>query len=276
MPELPEVETIARALRDGGRGQPSIVGARVAAVEVRWQPVIVTPSPAAWAAHLIDAVLTDVWRRGKYLVLEWGKTGYLIVHLRMSGDLVVLPPGQPVPKHTRWLLRFADGRVLAFDNPRKFGRTWLVADPAEVLGHLGPEPFDPALTPARFFARLQQRRGQIKPLLMNQRFLAGLGNIYTDEALHRAQIHPRTAANCLSAEQAQRLLAAIRAVLREGIAANGASIDWMYRGGTFQNTFRVYHRQGEPCYTCYTPVERIQVGQRSTFFCPRCQPFQTC
>ncbi|NPA93784.1 MAG: bifunctional DNA-formamidopyrimidine glycosylase/DNA-(apurinic or apyrimidinic site) lyase [Chloroflexi bacterium] len=276
MPELPEVETIAKALREGGRGQASIVGARVASVEVRWRPAIVTPQPAIWAARLIDATLRDVWRRGKYLVMDWGEAGYLLVHLRMSGDLVVLPPNQPLPKHTRWLLRFADGRALAFDNPRKFGRTWLVDDPEAVVGHLGPEPLDASLTPDDFFRRLQQHRRQIKPLLMTQTFLAGLGNIYTDEALHRAGIHPQTRAHCLSRAEAERLLAAIRAVLQEGLEANGASIDWMYRGGGFQNAFRAYHRAGEPCYTCGTPIVRTIVGQRSTFFCPQCQPLKTC
>jgi formamidopyrimidine-DNA glycosylase len=194
----------------------------------------------------------------------------------MSGDLVVLPPESPLPKHARWVLRFTDGRSLAFDNPRKFGRTWLVPSLEAVTGGLGPEPLDERLTAADFHARLQRHRRQIKPLLMTQTFLAGLGNIYTDEALHRAGIHPRTRAHCLDAEEAARLLAAIRAVLRAGLAANGASIDWMYRGGAFQNDFRVYHRAGEPCLTCGAPIERIIVGQRSTHFCPHCQRLKTC
>ncbi len=276
MPELPEVETIVKALREGGRGQTPIVGARVVAAEVRWHPAIVSPQPAIWAARLIGATLRDVWRRGKYLMMDWGKTGHLVVHLRMSGDLVVLLPDRPLPKHTRWLLRFADGRILAFDNPRKFGRTWLVDDPKAVVGHLGPEPLDALLTSDDFFRRLQQHRRQIKPLLMDQTFLAGLGNIYTNEALHRAGIHPQTRAHCLSRDEAARLLVAIRTVLQEGLEANGASIDWMYRGGGFQNAFRAYHRAGKPCYTCGRPIVRTIVGQRSTFFCPQCQLLKTC
>ena len=276
MPELPEVETIARALRAGGRGHQGVVGARVARVEVLWPKSIAEPDAAAFAQGLRGAVLAHVGRRGKFLVLAWRTAGFLLVHLRMSGDLVVLERGDPLPRHTRWALYFDDGRALAFDNPRKFGRAWWVDDPQWVLGRLGPEPLDPALTPEIFYRRLQKHRRGIKPLLMEQTFLAGLGNIYTDEALHRARIHPQTPAHCLTPTQAERLLTAIRTVLRAGIAANGASIDWMYRGGAFQNTFRVYHRQGEPCPVCGTPIARIRMGGRSTHYCPQCQPLQRC
>ncbi len=276
MPELPEVETIARFLREGRAGERGIVGAMVAGVEVFWLRTVVTPPLEVFRERLEGAILQRVGRRGKYLWMDFAPRGFLVVHLRMSGDLVVVPPESPLPKHTRWVLRFTDGRRLAFDNPRKFGRTWLVPTLETVTGALGPEPLDERLTPAAFHARLQRHRRQIKPLLMTQTFLAGLGNIYTDEALHRAGIHPQTRAHCLDAEEAARLLAAIRAVLREGLAANGASIDWMYRGGGFQNAFRVYHRTGEPCLACGASIERILVGQRSTHFCPRCQPLKTC
>ena len=276
MPELPEVETIARTLREGGRGQPAIVGARVRSAEVLWPRTLATPAPEAFAAHMQGAVLHTVGRRGKFLWLDWRDAGFLVVHLRMSGDLVVVPPGEPLPRHTRLALHFTDGRTLAFDNPRKFGRAWLVSRLETVTGHLGPEPLDEALTPAAFFARLQRHRRQIKPLLMTQTFLAGLGNIYTDEALHRARLHPQTRAHCLTEADAARLLASIRAVLREGLAMNGASIDWMYRGGGFQHTFRVYQRTGAACPACGTPIERIVVGQRSTHFCPQCQKLTTC
>ncbi len=276
MPELPEVETIARFLREGRGGERGIVGAEVAEAVVFWPRTVVTPAPEAFQARLAGAVLQAVGRRGKYLWMDFAERGFLVVHLRMSGDLVVLPPESPLPKHTRWALLFTAGRHLAFDNPRKFGRTWLVPELETVTGALGPEPLDERLTAAAFHARLQRHRRQIKPLLMTQTFIAGLGNIYTDEALHRAGIHPQTRAHCLGADEAARLLAAIRAVLREGLAANGASIDWMYRGGGFQNAFRVYHRTGEPCPACGTPIDRIIVGQRSTHFCPRCQPLKLC
>ncbi len=141
-----------------------------------------------------------------------------------------------------------------------------------MVSKLGPEPLDLSLTPDDFFNRLQLRSRQLKPLLLDQTFIAGLGNIYTDEALHLARLHPLRGSDTLTYQEAERLLAAIRTVLTEGIRTEGASIDWVYRGGGFQNNFRVYGRAGEPCPVCGTPIERIIVGQRGTHFCPVCQP----
>jgi formamidopyrimidine-DNA glycosylase len=142
-----------------------------------------------------------------------------------------------------------------------------------VVGGLGPEPFDPLFTADVLHARLHAFRRQIKPLLLDQTFIAGLGNIYTDEALHQARVHPLRLSDSLSFEESSRLWQAIRDVLSEGIRRNGASIDWVYRGGDFQNAFHVYQRTGHPCPVCGTPVERIAVGQRGTHFCPNCQPY---
>jgi formamidopyrimidine-DNA glycosylase len=142
-----------------------------------------------------------------------------------------------------------------------------------VVGNLGPEPLDDGLTAESLYSRLHATHRKLKPLLLDQTFLAGLGNIYVDEALNLAKLHPLTPANRLSMEQAGRLIESIRTVLRDGIARNGASIDWVYRGGDFQNYFRVYQRTGEPCPECGTPIARIIVGQRGTHFCPHCQPF---
>ncbi len=272
MPELPEVETIARALRQGGRGANSILGARIAAVEVAWPRTVATPTPAAFVREALGAMLVDVGRRGKYLSLALDPPHHLIFHLRMSGDLVVVPSEAPLPRHARLVLTLDDGRRLVFNDPRKFGRAWLLPDPAPLFAPLGPEPFDPALTSARLWRRLQTRRRRLKPLLMDQRFLAGLGNIYTDEALHMARLHPLRQAHTLTAEEAARLLEAIRTVLAEGIARNGTTIDWMYQGGNYQQQLRVYGRTGQPCLVCGTPIQRIRVAQRSTHFCPRCQP----
>ena len=158
-----------------------------------------------------------------------------------------------------------------FNDTRKFGRVWLLTDPQSILGRLGPEPLDEAFTAREFHTRLACRKRQLKPLLLDQTFLAGLGNIYTDEALFLAKLHPLSSSNALSQGQATRLLGTIREVLNEGILHNGASIDWVYRGGEFQNHFRVYQRTGEPCLVCGTPIERILVGQRSSHFCPVCQ-----
>jgi formamidopyrimidine-DNA glycosylase len=140
-----------------------------------------------------------------------------------------------------------------------------------VLADLGPEPFDTKLTPARFHAMLAVRNRQLKPLLLDQTFIAGLGNIYADEALWASRLHPLTTSNSVSKAQAGELIRAIRKVLREGIRRNGASIDWVYRGGEFQNHFKAYQQTGEPCSRCGSPIRRIVVGQRSTHFCATCQ-----
>ena len=189
----------------------------------------------------------------------------------MSGDLVVCPAGEECAAHVRLRLELDGDWHLDFNNPRKFGRVWLLEDPASLFDRLGPEPLDPALTADAFYQRLHSRKRQIKPLLLDQGFLAGMGNIYTDEALNLAKIHPLTRANEIRQDQADALLTSIRHVLEEGIRRNGASIDWVYQGGDFQNYFRVYQRTGEPCPACGTPVERIVVGQRGTHFCPQCQ-----
>ena len=166
---------------------------------------------------------------------------------------------------------FEDGTRLAFNDTRKFGRVWLVVDPLIVLGDLGPEPLAEEFTPQEFHRMLQAYRRQLKPLLLDQTFIAGLGNIYTDEALHLAKIHPLTISNSLDVSQSRRLWSSIRQVLEEGIERQGASIDWVYRGGDFQNYFRVYQRTGDPCPVCGSPIQRILVGQRGTHFCEICQ-----
>ncbi|GAP15619.1 DNA-(apurinic or apyrimidinic site) lyase [Longilinea arvoryzae] len=269
MPELPEVETIVRALRDGGRGGPSIVGQVVQSVDLLWSRTLAEPLPAEFEARLPGQQVVNVERRGKFVILRLSRD-FLLIHLRMSGDLRVEPGGALQP-HDRLILNFTDGLRLVFNDARKFGRAWLTPDPDTIVGGLGPEPFDPALSGDEFYRRLAQRRRQIKTLLLDQTFLAGVGNIYSDEALHLARIHPLQNSAHISREQAERLLQALREVLTQGIRTNGASIDWVYRGGEFQNTFRVYGRKGLPCPVCGTPIARLVVGQRSTHFCPKCQ-----
>jgi formamidopyrimidine-DNA glycosylase len=147
-----------------------------------------------------------------------------------------------------------------------------VPDTKQLFASLGPEPDDPALTPQTFHAMLQQKKRQIKPLLLDQHFIAGLGNIYTDEALFTAGIHPLRTSESLDLREAEKLLAAIRLTLRNGIEANGASFDWVYRGGSFQNHFQVYQKTNSPCPCCALPIQKTMVGQRGTHFCPNCQP----
>lgn len=270
MPELPEVETIARTLIMGQGAAPGLVGRRVTAAHVSWMRTVAEPSAAAFVRRIVGQKVIGVGRRGKFVNIDLSD-GTLLIHLRMSGDLLLGKSKEPLGTHSRLQLYFDNGLQLSFQDPRKFGRVWLVKDADSVLGDLGPEPFDPALTPARFHQMLAERKRQLKPLLLDQTFLAGLGNIYADEALWVARLHPLKPAHKTNKAQASALLAGIRRVLREGIKRNGASIDWVYRGGDFQNHFRVYQRTGEKCPRCGTKIKRITVGQRSTHFCPRCQ-----
>lgn len=271
MPELPEVETIVRALRDGGRGGTPVLGCTFSGAELHWARTLAEPAPAAFAARLTGQRIEAVDRRAKFLWLHLTHDA-LLIHLRMSGDLRVDAAAAPPEPHDRALLLLDNGLRIAFNDTRKFGRLWLTAEPQRVLAHLGPEPLNDDFTPAALHQRLTARRRQLKPLLLDQSVIAGLGNIYTDEALHRAGLHPRRSSQSLSMDEAAALWAGIRAVLQEGIDRNGASIDWVYRGGDFQNSFRVHLRAGQPCLACGAPVERAVIGQRSSYFCPHCQP----
>jgi formamidopyrimidine-DNA glycosylase len=270
MPELPEVETIVRTLK------PDLVGRTVLKAYLRWARTLARPSARKFRGLVPGLKIRNVARRAKFLVIEFatrpGRKPYnLIIHLRMSGDLL-LKKGKIKPeKHDRLLLVLTGQRTLAFNDTRKFGRAWFTDDPEIVLGGLGPEPLNDGFSVQWLFDNLRTRKRQLKPLLLDQTFLAGLGNIYTDECLHMARLHPLTPSNSITLKQAQALHTAIRAVLEEGIRRNGASIDWVYRGGDYQNHFRVYDRTGEPCPACDTPIQRLVVGQRGTHICPNCQ-----
>jgi formamidopyrimidine-DNA glycosylase len=271
MPELPEVETIARLLRQGGPESQSLLGKRIIKVRLLWERTLVTPTPAEFEPRLTGKVFQNITRRGKFLVFHLSEGDKLVFHLRMSGDMLLIPDVGPPAPHDRLLISLDDGQRLAFNDTRKFGRAWLVSDLQTVTQHLGPEPLQPEFTPEQLFERLQRFRRQIKPLLLDQSFLAGLGNIYADEALHIAGIHPLRLSNTLDYSDAERLWRSIRQVLQEGIRLSGASIDWVYRGGEFQNQFRVYQRAGQACPVCQTSIRRILVGQRGTHYCPVCQ-----
>ena len=271
MPELPEVETIATNLREGRVGQPSLIGRSILQARLLWERTLAVPSPAEFYSWLPGQVFRIIRRRGKFIVFELSRYT-LLVHLRMSGDLLVEPSDAPTAPHHRLLIDLDGGFRLAFNDARKFGRVWLTAEPESVLGALGPEPLDESFTAQDLHRALHARKRQLKPLLLDQGFLAGLGNIYADEALHLARLHPLKLSNALTPEESQRLWQSIRQVLQEGIQRNGASIDWVYRGGDYQHFFKVYQRTGNPCYNCGTPIERLVVGQRGTHFCPKCQP----
>ena len=271
MPELPEVETIVRGLREEqGIYHASITGCRITRAEVLWERTVANMNSESFQKQIHGQLVNSISRRGKFLVFSMERDAMLI-HLRMSGDIRVEETVTDTQTHDRMILEFENGLRMVFNDTRKFGRVWLVSDPKEVLGVLGPEPRDKNLTGEEFHRMLSERSRQLKPLLMDQHFLAGLGNIYTDEALHLAQIHPLTQSDTLTLEESSRLLRAIRAVLSEGIRRNGASIDWVYRGGDFQNQLRAYGREGEPCPVCGEEIIRLVVGQRGTHICPDCQ-----
>lgn len=270
MPELPEVESIRNRLRLGSDSHPSLLGRLFQGIEILWSRSVAFPSPQEFQAQVVGQTVLELSRRGKYLIFHLSDS-YLLVHLRMSGDLVISGQENPNRLHDRLIFHLDNGILLAFNDARKFGRVWLVNDPEQITGSLGPEPFSSELTGESFHQKLVSTRRQLKPLLMDQTFIAGLGNIYADESLHRAHLHPLLPSNQISQEQSSRLLGSIREVLDEGIRRCGASIDWVYRGGDFQNYFRVYKRTGEACLECGTPIVRIVVGQRGTHFCPVCQ-----
>ena len=283
MPELPEVETIVRSLRnlvdhsysdvESLTTRPGILGQVVASVLVLWERSLAQPTVQEFEKILPGQKVQSVARRGKYLVIQF-EHQVMLIHLRMSGDIRVEKTSINAPqKHDRLVLRFTDGWQMVFNDPRKFGRIWLVDQIEEITSNLGMEPLSDELTGESLIQKLHATSRRIKPLLLDQSIVAGLGNIYTDEALFLASIHPITPAREITALQAESLLRSIRNVLEEGIRRNGASIDWVYRGGDFQNHFNVYQRTGEPCKVCGTKIERIVVAQRGTHYCPHCQPY---
>jgi len=264
MPELPEVETIARTLR------PQLIGKRIIQADVRWARTVAAPTARKFKEQIKGQKIIEVSRRAKFLNIQLS-TYNLLIHLRMSGDLFVKQGKIKPEKHDRLIMTLAGNRSLVFNDTRKFGRVWLTNDIEKVLGRLGPEPLSGDFTPDWLYNSLRSRHRQLKPLLLDQTFLAGLGNIYADESLHMAKLHPRALSDSVTAGQAEKLHQAIQTILQEGIRRNGASIDWVYRGGDFQNHFRVYGRDGEPCLVCGTVIDKIVVGQRGTHICPNCQ-----
>lgn len=262
MPELPEVETVTRSIAP-------LVGRRIVSAEFRCLRILRGGDPDRMAARLAGRRIAAVKRYGKFIVLSLDKGGYLVVHLGMTGRLLL---GGPVGKHTHAILTFDRG-LLLYDDSRQFGSVeWSEEFPRRVA-RLGPEPLE--IPFEQFVQAVKRRKTRIKALLLNQGFVRGIGNIYADEALFRAGIHPMALAYRLTRERVRRLHQAIVAVLTEAIAAGGSSVsdyvDAQGRKGFFQFSHRVYQRTGEPCLTCGTGIRRVLVAQRSSHFCPRCQ-----
>jgi len=268
VPELPEVETVARGLRQ------HLVGRTITSVEVYCEGSIATPCPEEFRARLLGQQVRAVDRRGKFIVIGLQDSD-LLVHLRMTGQLLVAPADQVCSlRHVRVALTLGDLRLL-FNDARKFGRMALVPSAVEWLAALGPEPFDEQVTASTLAARSRNRRLPIKSLLLDQRFVAGVGNIYADEVLHAACIAPGRLACSLSYAEFEALLAALRSELQRAIADRGTTLsdyrDADGQSGRHQQALRVYGREGQPCPRCGRPIVRIRLGGRSSYHCPHCQ-----
>ena len=270
MPELPEVETTRRGIRTALRGR-SVTGLVLREHRLRW------PVDRSLGLELAGQRVLDVRRRAKYLLIELER-GTLLAHLGMSGSLRVLPLEAPLLTHDHYDLVLDSGRCLRFNDPRRFGSLlWVTGDPAEhpLLAELGPEPLERGFTADYLAAKARGRRVAIKPFLMDQRVVVGVGNIYASEALFRSGINPRRAAGRVSRERLERLVGAVRDVLGEAIRQGGTTLrDYVNAEGTpgyFRQKLYAYERGGEPCRRCRTPIRQFTQGQRSTYYCPTCQ-----
>jgi formamidopyrimidine-DNA glycosylase len=274
VPELPEVETVRARL------EPVLVGRRLERIEIH-DPRLTRPfDPAAVAAELEGERIVAVDRRGKYLIVRFESGRVLLIHLRMTGNLLHgssagLPPADP---HRRAVVRLDDGSDVVYRDVRRFG-TWLLVEPDELEPYLvdrvGREPLEPSFTTKRLAEALAGRRTPVKAAILDQRRLAGVGNIYADEALWRARVHPQRPAGELDAAELKALHGGIRTALRAGIERQGATLR-DYRtpdggSGAMQHEFKVYGREGEPCDRCGTPIEKIRAAGRGTWYCPNCQ-----
>lgn len=277
MPELPEVETVVRGLR------LSLPGRSI--VEVRFGKTDFVESPEAIAERLPGMRIAEVTRMGKFISIELEPGAvranppsrlYLIVHLGMTGQLKVNRPAESVPPHTHAFFMLDDGRELRYTDIRRFGRMLLLPESglAEFTGHLGKEPLE--VGAEEFCRYFESRRARVKALLLDQRVLRGIGNIYADESLFRARLHPARIAENLTRKQLLALHGTVRQVLEEAILSRGSSIsnyvDSEGNRGNFQLRHRVYQREGKPCFRCRAIIRRVIVAGRSSHFCPRCQP----
>ena len=275
MPELPEVELVARSL------ERLVAGRRIVAARLLRAGLAPDTTPRSFARLLRGALMETIGRRGKHILFRLDNGRVLITHLRMTGRFLYLPPAAPLPKHTHALFELDDGRRLVFTDQRHFGMMKVVAaaelDQTKELRALAPEPFSDEFTPRYLRAALARSRRTLKETLLDQRRVVGLGNIYAAEVMFLARVNPfRTAAE-LSAARLARLHRAILDVLGESLAHGSTmnvdplNIDGSYYGGGYEGRWRVYDREGEPCRKCRSAIERIVLGGRSTHFCPKCQ-----
>ncbi len=270
MPELPEVETTRRGIAPHVCGHP-IQSVTIRQHRLRW------PIPNDLADRLTGQTIHQILRRSKYLLFDCG-TGWLIMHLGMSGSLRIVTDGAAARKHDHLDIVFANDSILRLHDPRRFGAC--IWEPANVWQHpllasLGPEPLDSHLRPDHLFNATRRRQQAIKPVLMDNRILVGIGNIYANEALFLAHIHPQTSASSLDAHQCILLQQAIQTTLTAAIRLGGSTLRDYVNGhgntGYFQLRLQVYGREGQPCRVCGTPIQQIRQAQRASYFCPHCQ-----
>jgi formamidopyrimidine-DNA glycosylase len=274
MPELPEVQTLVDDLNAAGLPGMTVTGARV-----HWPRSVAEPSHRAFCRRVTGKTIQAIGRRGKFIVFDLSPDGHLLIHLRMSGRLHLVAPRSKRSKHEHVQLTLDHRLQLRLHDTRKFGRVYLVEDLQPILGRLGVEPLDGTFRPEMLKGILNAHRRMIKPLLLDQTVIAGLGNIYVDEALWEAGIHPCRLSGTLSESAVRSLHRAIPRVLRRGLANLGTSLGTgkgnfysvARRKGRNQDGLKVFRRTGAPCPRCHTPVARIIVGQRSTHICPKCQ-----
>ena len=264
MPELPEVENVVRRIR------PIIVGKTIERVAVSWVRTLGGISANKFSSLTVGKTISAVSRRGKYILIELAPEGFLVVHLRMSGDLLLDDFDSERDKHLRVALYLSSAHALRFIDARKFGRFSYHENLTQLLERLGPEPIDRDLDVMKFYQRLKTTCRPIKTVLLDQQWVAGLGNIYVLETLWRAEINPRMPANRISRERVEKMLRFAGEVLREAIESHGTDLgDGVWKTGTFVP--QIYGRVGEPCLRCATLIKKIRLAQRGTEYCPRCQ-----
>ncbi len=274
MPELPEVETVARDLRrhllpDGGGPGPEITGARVA-----WPRTLRDGDPAAFVEGVTGRRVEGVGRRGKQIIVDLSGGAFLTIHLKMTGQVFVVAATVPVDPYERLAIALADGREIRFRDVRKFGRIGLYQGDDDPFDGIGPEPLDPRFTLRAFRGRIRGRRARLKPLLVDQAFVAGIGNIYADEALWRSKLHPLRSASSLRPADERALYRNVVDILSEAVERRGSSIDDYTApdgDGEMQERLDVYQRTGGGCRRCGRAIRRIVVGTRATHFCSWCQ-----
>ena len=273
MPELPEVETIATDLR------PHLVGRTIVRCDLRFPTIVRHPEPELFVDLVAGMRIESVKRRGKYILIGLEQERVLVVHLGMTGQLRIVDPATPIADHTHAIFDLDEGKQLRYRDPRRFGRILLGTEAdlllARAMPRLGPEPIDPDFSAEQLYVALRRRKAPLKAVLLDQATVAGVGNIYADESLHRAGLRPDRVARRLSRKSAARLHESLRTSLETAIRNRGSSVDtyrdaWGELGGQ-QEVLLVYGRGGEPCYTCGRPLSSIRIAGRTTVFCRTCQ-----